>query len=53
MTPVDYGTYLLVVTAGNTVGGTVFVALLKYGFVVRGGEHESASVGEASAPADD
>lgn len=33
----DYGRFLLTSTAGNVVGGTVFVALLKYGHVVRGG----------------
>ncbi|SEO26884.1 Formate/nitrite transporter FocA, FNT family [Halogranum amylolyticum] len=33
----DYGRFLVTSTAGNAVGGTVFVALLKYGHVVRGG----------------
>lgn len=49
VTPIDYGVYLLVVTAGNTVGGTVFVALLKYGFVARGGEHDSDAIGKPTA----
>ncbi|WP_250137710.1 formate/nitrite transporter family protein [Halorientalis salina] len=33
----DYGTFLALATAGNVVGGVVFVGLLKYGHVVRGG----------------
>ncbi|RDI71696.1 formate/nitrite transporter family protein [Halopelagius longus] len=32
-----YGRFLAVSTVGNAVGGSVFVALLKYGHVVRGG----------------
>ncbi|WP_435100890.1 formate/nitrite transporter family protein [Halarchaeum sp. P4] len=35
---VAYFRFLVVATAGNVVGGVVFVALLKYGHVVRGGE---------------
>lgn len=31
-----YGRFMVFVTAGNAVGGAVFVALLKYGHVVRG-----------------
>lgn len=53
VTPIDYGIYLFVVTVGNTVGGTVFVALLKYGFVVRGGEHTSGDAENVSTPAND
>jgi len=34
---VAYGRFLLLSTVGNTVGGTVFVALLRYGHVVRSG----------------
>jgi formate/nitrite transporter FocA (FNT family) len=37
VTPVDAGRFLLFTTLGNAVGGSVFVALLKYGHVVRGG----------------
>ena len=37
VTLVDYGRFLVTSTAGNVVGGTVLVALLKYGHVVRGG----------------
>lgn len=37
VTFVDYGRFLITSTLGNAVGGTVFVALLKYGHVVRGG----------------
>lgn len=33
----DYATFLALATIGNAVGGTVFVGLLKYGHVVRGG----------------
>ncbi|MEE6210778.1 formate/nitrite transporter family protein [Salarchaeum sp. III] len=33
-----YAGFLLLATAGNVVGGTLFVALLKYGYVVRGEE---------------
>jgi formate/nitrite transporter FocA (FNT family) len=34
----QYATFLALATVGNAVGGSVFVALLKYGHVVRGGE---------------
>ncbi|MFC6769408.1 formate/nitrite transporter family protein [Natrinema soli] len=34
---VDYVMFLSLATIGNAVGGVVFVALLKYGHVVRGG----------------
>lgn len=38
ITPLEYVKFLALATVGNAVGGTVFVALLKYGHVVRGGE---------------
>lgn len=41
VTVLDYGVFMLTATVGNAIGGTVFVALLKYGHVVRGGETES------------
>lgn len=34
---VDYVVFLALATIGNAIGGSVFVALLKYGHVVRGG----------------
>lgn len=37
VTPVDFGRFLVGSTIGNAVGGAFFVALLKYGHVVRGG----------------
>ncbi len=37
VTVADFGGFLLWATLGNAVGGTVFVALLKYGHGVRGG----------------
>lgn len=37
VTPADYLVFLALATVGNAVGGSVFVALLKYGHVVRGG----------------
>lgn len=33
----DYAVFLSLATVGNAIGGVVFVALLKYGHVVRGG----------------
>lgn len=36
VSPLDYLAFLLLATVGNAVGGTIFVALLKYGHVVRG-----------------
>jgi len=36
ITPADYATFLVLATIGNAFGGGVFVALLKYGHVVRG-----------------
>ncbi|NHN47536.1 formate/nitrite transporter family protein [Halostella sp. JP-L12] len=35
---VDYVEFLVAASVGNAVGGTIFVALLKYGHVVGGGE---------------
>lgn len=37
ITPLDYLTFLSLATIGNAVGGAIFVAVLKYGHVVRGG----------------
>ncbi|WP_436931115.1 formate/nitrite transporter family protein [Halosimplex halobium] len=37
ITALDYVTFLGLATVGNVVGGGVFVSLLKYGHVVRGG----------------
>ncbi|USZ75987.1 formate/nitrite transporter family protein [Halorussus vallis] len=34
----DYVTFITLATMGNAVGGVVFVSLLKYGHVVRGGD---------------
>lgn len=34
----DYAKFLALATVGNAVGGTVFVGVLKYGHVVRGGD---------------
>jgi formate/nitrite transporter FocA (FNT family) len=36
ITPLDYLTFLALATAGNACGGAIFVAVLKYGHVVRG-----------------
>lgn len=36
VTPLDYLAFLVLATVGNAIGGAVFVALLKYGHVVRG-----------------
>ncbi|MFT4947730.1 MAG: formate/nitrite transporter FocA (FNT family) [Natronomonas sp.] len=36
ITIADYGRFLLVATTGNVVGGTIFVSLLKYGYVTGG-----------------
>ena len=38
VTPLDYLRFLLAATVGNAIGGAIFVALLKYGHVVRGGD---------------
>ncbi|WP_276299287.1 formate/nitrite transporter family protein [Halorussus lipolyticus] len=37
---VQYASFLALATVGNALGGSVFVALLKYGHVVRGDEDE-------------
>ena len=48
ITLTDYGRFMLLATVGNAIGGTVFVALLKYGHVIRttGGEEERRQVYE-------
>ncbi|WP_458185742.1 formate/nitrite transporter family protein [Haladaptatus sp. NG-WS-4] len=38
ITLLDYARFLVLATVGNAIGGSTFVALLKYGHVVRGGE---------------
>jgi formate/nitrite transporter FocA (FNT family) len=38
VSPIAYGRFLVFATAGNVLGGVVFVSLLKYGHVVRGGD---------------
>ncbi|WP_435176900.1 formate/nitrite transporter family protein [Halorussus sp. AFM4] len=38
ITLAEYAGFLALATVGNAIGGTVFVALLKYGHTVRGGE---------------
>lgn len=38
ITSLDYARFLVLATVGNAVGGSTFVALLKYGHVVRGSE---------------
>jgi len=38
ITLTDYAGFLVLATLGNAFGGAVFVALLKYGHVVRGAE---------------
>jgi len=40
---VQYAGFLGLATVGNAIGGSVFVALLKYGHVVRGGKESSAN----------
>ncbi|WP_246045647.1 formate/nitrite transporter family protein [Halorussus ruber] len=37
---VDYLSFLALATVGNAIGGSIFVALLKYGHVVRTGDDE-------------
>jgi formate/nitrite transporter FocA (FNT family) len=37
VTLADFGRFLACATLGNAIGGSVFVALLNYGHVVRGG----------------
>lgn len=37
VTPMDYIAFLALATVGNAVGGTFFVAIVKYGHVVRSG----------------
>jgi formate/nitrite transporter FocA (FNT family) len=38
ITPLDYGRFLLFSVVGNAIGGTIFVAVLRYGHVVRSDE---------------
>jgi formate/nitrite transporter FocA (FNT family) len=38
ITIIDYVGFLVLATIGNVFGGGVFVALLKYGHVVRGAD---------------
>ncbi|ESP88004.1 formate/nitrite transporter family protein [Candidatus Halobonum tyrrellensis] len=40
----DYARFMSAATLGNVIGGTVFVALLKYGHVVRGGEASGSGI---------
>ena len=47
ITFLDYGRFLLFSSIGNLVGGVVFVALLKYGHVVRGGDDVGESADDA------
>lgn len=36
ISPMDYVAFLVLATIGNAIGGAIFVALLKYGHIVRG-----------------
>ena len=45
MTPIAYARSLLIATVGNTIDGTVFVALLKYGHIVRESDGANTSIG--------
>ena len=47
VTLLDYGRFLLFSSIGNLVVGVVFVALLKYGHVVHGGDDAGESAGDA------
>lgn len=40
---VEYGRFLAVATVGNAVGGAMFVALLKYNYVVRGSDRRGST----------
>jgi len=44
--PLAYVRFLLIVTIGNAIGGIVFVALLKYGHIVRESEGTGTSIGQ-------
>lgn len=48
----DYAHFLLWTTLGNGIGGTVFVALLKYSHVVRGGDQPDDVDIDSPAPAE-
>jgi formate/nitrite transporter FocA (FNT family) len=43
--PLAYVRFLVIVTIGNAIGGIVFVALLKYGHIVRESEGAGTSIG--------
>ena len=43
--PLAYVRFLVIVTIGNAIGGIVFVALLKYGHIVRESEGVGTSIG--------
>lgn len=49
ITLADYGRFLLGATLGNAVGGSVFVALIKYGHATKGGSDPADNV-ESGAP---
>ncbi|MCB0112053.1 MAG: hypothetical protein KDE53_39290, partial [Caldilineaceae bacterium] len=50
ITLADFGHFLLWTTIGNSIGGVVFVALIKYGHVVRSdNKKEDISLSEDSA----
>jgi formate/nitrite transporter FocA (FNT family) len=44
--PLAYVRFLVTVTIGNAIGGIVFVALLKYGHIVRESEGTGTSIGQ-------
>ena len=46
----EFASFLLWSTIGNIVGGTVFVALLKYGHGIKGGEEPESYASEADVP---
>ncbi len=47
----EYSHFLLWTTAGNVVGGSVFVGLLNYGYVALGGETQDVEF-DAAPPED-
>ena len=49
VTVADLGRFLFWSTLGNSIGGTVFVALIKYSHVVRGSSHEANAREEEAA----
>lgn len=44
----EYGRFLVIATVGNAVGGTIFVALLKYNHIVRGSDRRGDASGTES-----